>query len=114
VSTKIAAALAGNNQTSRNRTKKAAAPEGLADLDGLIQSLSARLLVEGIDAARVRDIVTEVTAAREAGSPTARSLRQAPRHLSANSHLPKSMALSLRPKGPENTPAREDFNFDCI
>lgn len=67
VTKKIAAALAGNNQTSRKAPPKSSALAPLTDFDGLIQSLSDRLLVEGIDATRVKDIVTDMVAAREAG-----------------------------------------------
>lgn len=64
VTKKIAAALAGNNQASRKPSGKSASLGSLADLDRLIQSLSKRLLVEGIDAARVKAIVTDIIAAR--------------------------------------------------
>ncbi|TPK82536.1 site-specific integrase [Mesorhizobium sp. B2-4-13] len=67
VTKRIAAALAGNNQPSRKAPPKSPALATLTDFDGLIQSLSDRLLVEGIDAARVKDILTDMAAVREAG-----------------------------------------------
>jgi integrase len=63
VTKKIAAALAGTNQQARNPPTKTAKLNGTADFDGLIELLSARLFVEGIDATRVKDIVAELVAA---------------------------------------------------
>ncbi|WP_292550586.1 hypothetical protein, partial [Mesorhizobium sp.] len=68
VSKKIAAALAGD-QTSQKLPRKTAIPKDLVGLDGLLQSLYARLLVEGIDALRVKEIVTGMIADREPSPP---------------------------------------------
>ncbi|RWC87641.1 MAG: DUF4102 domain-containing protein [Mesorhizobium sp.] len=64
VTKKIAAALAGNNQAARKPQRKSAISEAL---EGLVQSLSARLLAEGVDVGRVKNIVANVTAALEPG-----------------------------------------------
>ncbi|MBZ9851356.1 site-specific integrase [Mesorhizobium sp. CA14] len=65
VTKKIAAALAGN-QLSRKLLRKSEAEDGSTDLETLTQVLSARLLVEGIDEVRVKAIVMDMIAAREA------------------------------------------------
>lgn len=60
VSKRIAAALAGQKQSQRKPPQKPATkgPEG--NLDGLVEILTARLAAEGIDPARIKEIVTEM------------------------------------------------------
>ncbi|RWH64257.1 MAG: DUF4102 domain-containing protein [Mesorhizobium sp.] len=70
----IAAALTGNNRSSRKASRKTVVPEGLTDLDRLMHSLSGRLLLEGIDAARIEDIVADIVAAHDV-SPSKLSSR---------------------------------------
>ncbi|TPJ13733.1 site-specific integrase [Mesorhizobium sp. B2-7-3] len=74
VAKKIAAALAGNNQTSRRPPRKSAGPEGLTDLDRLTQLFSARLLAEGIDASQVERILTDVFAVRDTSAKAIRRI----------------------------------------
>ncbi|HXW70969.1 MAG TPA: site-specific integrase [Methylocella sp.] len=64
VANKIASALAGKVPSTGNRRQKACIAAPPADIESLVQSLSERLVAEGMTAERVQAIVTETVLGR--------------------------------------------------